>query len=140
MAWHRGRSGVHRPGSRLRRWLVGIGIAAVALEAVSVVATHLLHGDALAHLINERPERFRIERTSARSDFPGFVTVARFEIRGSAARSGGNSRPTTSTGASASCGWRSRPLTSALPVPPSSIHLVKAREWFGAQLPAAVPR
>jgi hypothetical protein len=74
---------VSRLSSRLRRWLVGVVVAAVVLEVVYVVASHLLlRGDALSRLINKKPEKFRIEWTSARSYLPGLVAIERLTIRG----------------------------------------------------------
>jgi len=74
------------PG-RLRRWLVGIAIACVAFELVYLVAAHfMLKGDTLARLINKKPEKMRITWSSARSWFPGVVTVDELEIRGQTRR------------------------------------------------------
>ena len=68
---------------RLRRWLVGIAIACIVLELLYVVAAHLLlRGDTLSRLINKKPEKFRIEWASARSYFPGVVTVEQLTIHG----------------------------------------------------------
>ena len=68
---------------RVRRWLVGIAIACIAFELVYVVAAHLLlRGDTLSRLINKKPEKFRIEWASARSYFPGVVTVEKLTIHG----------------------------------------------------------
>jgi hypothetical protein len=62
--------------------LVGIAIACVVFELVYLVAAHfMLKGDVLTRLINKKPEKMRIEWTSARSWFPGFVTVEKLEIR-----------------------------------------------------------
>jgi hypothetical protein len=73
-----------RPPHRLlRRWLVGIAIACIAFELVYVVAAYLLlRGDTLSRLINRKPEKFRIEWASARSTFPGVVTVEKLTIHG----------------------------------------------------------
>ena len=50
---------------------------------VYVVAAHLLlRGDTLSRLINKKPEKFRIEWASARSCFPGVVTVEKLTIHG----------------------------------------------------------
>ena len=77
-------------GSRpahLRRWLVGIAIACIVFELLYLVAAHfLLKGDALARLINKKPEKMQITWTSARSWFPGVVTVEKLEIRGQTRR------------------------------------------------------
>jgi hypothetical protein len=71
------------PHPLLRRWLVGIAIACIALELVYVVAAFLmLRGDTLSRLINKKPEKFRIEFTGARSYFPGVVAVDQLTLRG----------------------------------------------------------
>ncbi|HPA80888.1 MAG TPA: hypothetical protein PLS95_08765 [Thermoanaerobaculales bacterium] len=75
------------PKQRLRRWLVGIAIACVALELVYVVTAHfLLKGDTLTRLISKKPEKMRIEWKAARSWFPGVVTVEQLTIRGQSRR------------------------------------------------------
>lgn len=72
---------------KLRRWLLGIAIACVALEIVYLVAASLmLRGDRLTRLINKKPEKMQITWTSARSWFPGVVTVDELEIRGQTRR------------------------------------------------------
>jgi hypothetical protein len=71
------------PAMRLRRWIVGIAVACVALQLGYLVAAHfMLRGDTLTRLINKKPEKTRIEWKAARSYFPGFVTVEELAIRG----------------------------------------------------------
>jgi hypothetical protein len=68
---------------RVRRWLVGLAIACLALELVYVVAGRvLLRGDTLERLINKKPEKFRIEFTGARSWLPGVVSVDTLTLHG----------------------------------------------------------
>ena len=71
------------PKINLRRWLVGIAIVCIVVELVYLVAAHfMLKGETLARLINKKPEKMQITWTSARSWFPGFVTVEQLTIRG----------------------------------------------------------
>ncbi len=68
---------------RVRRWLVGLAIACLALELVYVVAARvLLRGDTLERLINRKPEKFRIEFTGAKSWLPGVVSVDKLTLHG----------------------------------------------------------
>jgi hypothetical protein len=87
---------MHVSKTPVRRWLVGIAIACIAFELAYLVAAHfMLKGDTLTRLINKKPEKMQITWTSARSWFPGFVTVDELEIRARPAGSSGTSRPKT---------------------------------------------
>ena len=72
---------------RLRRRLIVLAVACVAFELIYLVTAHfMLKGDTLARLINKKPEKMQITWTSARSWFPGVVTVDELEIRGQTRR------------------------------------------------------
>jgi hypothetical protein len=67
----------------LRLWLPAATASGIAFELAYLVAAHLmLRGDTLTRLINKKPEKMQITWTSARSWFPGVVTVDELEIRG----------------------------------------------------------
>jgi hypothetical protein len=71
----------------VRQVLVAIAIACIAFELLYVVAAHfMLKGDALSRIVNKKPEKMQITWSSARSWFPGFVTVDELEIRGQTRR------------------------------------------------------
>ena len=78
---------MHLSRTPVRRWLVGIAIACIAFELLYLVAAHfMLQGDTLTRLINKKPEKMQITWTSARSWFPGVVTVEKLAIRGQTRR------------------------------------------------------
>lgn len=62
-------------------------MACIAVELLYLAAfSVLLRGDTLLRLINKKPEKMQIEWTSARSWFPGVVTIEGLTMRGQSRR------------------------------------------------------
>jgi len=112
---------VYHLNPRVRRRLIGIAIACVAVELTYVVAASLLlRGDTLERVINRKPEKFRIEFTGARSWLPGVVSVERLTLHGQSRTVQWYLERTRSAGASACGASRPRPCTCAPRTRPGS--------------------